>query len=295
MASLSEPAPASDAIFADLPGSGAILAMRGDENFPVALRVLPRDERNALLAIYAFARLVDEIGDTFEGDRMLALNALDRALVRLFAGHASEHSLLRALEVPIRRFELPVEPFRDLVDANRMDQRLSRYACFADLREYCRCSANPVGRLVLSVFGVATPERLPLSDAICTGLQLTEHWQDVAEDLRVHGRIYLPARDLRRFGVEEDDLREEQAGPALQNLMLFEVARARRWLQDGQGLVGTLRGPARLAVSGFVAGGHAALDAIEAANGDVLRVTPRPTRPRLLLHSFRLLLGSGWR
>lgn len=295
MSSLREPPPASESILEVLPGREAILAKQKGENFPVALRVLAVDKRDALLALYGFARLVDEIGDAFEGDRLAALAAVDRALDGLFAGRVPEHPLLRALETPIQRFGLPVEPFHRLVEANRRDQHQNRYERFADLREYCTYSADPVGRLVLAVFGVATPERLPLSDAVCTGLQLAEHWQDVAEDLRVHGRIYLPARDLRRFGLGEEDLRGTRAGPALRELMIFEVARARRWLQAGQELVGSLRGNARLAVSGFTAGGHAALDAIEAADGDVLGGAPRATRPRLLLHALRLLLGGGWR
>lgn len=294
MSSLHEAAPASEPIFASLPGSEAILAKQGGENFSVALRVLPSQIREALVAIYGFARLVDELGDSFEGDRLAALSAVDRDLARLFDGDTATHPLLQALATPIERFGLPAEPLHDLVEANRMDQRITRYARFSDLREYCRYSADPVGRLVLAVFGVATPERLSLSDSVCTGLQLTEHWQDVAEDIRVHGRIYLPGRDLRRFGVREEDLRKERATPALRDLMLFEAARARRWLQEGQALVGSLRGHARLAVSAFAAGGHAALDALEAAEGDVLRATPRPSRPRRILHALRLLLGSGW-
>jgi len=285
----------SERILDDLPGPEAVLARRSGENFPVALRVLPSDKRDALLAIYGFARLVDEIGDAFEGDRLAALDAVDRTLDHLFAGQTPSHPLLRALQGPVQRFDLPEDPFHKLVEANRIDQRVSRYDCFADLRAYCAHSADPVGRLVLAVFGAATSDRLPLSDSICTGLQLTEHWQDVAEDLREHGRIYLPRRDLMRFGLSEDDLREASTGRALRDLILFEVGRTRRCLQDGQELVASLRGPGRLAVSGFLAGGFAALDAIEAADGDVLGAAPRPARPRMVLHALRLFLGSGWR
>jgi squalene synthase HpnC len=168
-----------------------------------------------------------------------------------------------------------------LIEANRRDQRVSRYATWAELRDYCVLSANPVGRLVLQVFGVATPGRYLASDAVCTALQLVEHCQDVAEDL-ARGRLYLPAEDLARFGCDERELRAPAASPAARALLRFEVERARGLLDLGTPLVHTLRGRARLAVAGFVAGGRAAADAIERRGFDVLAGAPRPRRRDLL-------------
>jgi squalene synthase HpnC len=162
-----------------------------------------------------------------------------------------------------------------------------RYATWAELRGYCELSADPVGRLVLHVFGAATPDRFTASDAVCTALQLVEHCQDVAEDL-ARGRLYLPAEDLARFGVREAELREPHASAAVRALLRFEVERVRALLDRGAPLVRSLRGRARLAVAGFVAGGRAAADAIERRGFDVLPGAPRPRRRDLA----RRLLGA---
>jgi squalene synthase HpnC len=181
---------------------------------------------------------------------------------------------------------IPAQPFLDLIQANRQDQTVSRYQSFGDLLAYCRLSANPVGRLVLHVFGAATPQREALSDKVCTALQLAEHWQDVAEDLRA-GRIYLPAEDMERFGCSERDLAAPAAGPGVRALIAFEERRARALLDEGAPIVGTLRGAARAAVAGYVAGGRAALAAIAASGHDVLRATPRPGRWRVAAEIVR--------
>jgi len=144
---------------------------------------------------------------------------------------------------------------------------------------------------VLAVFGAATPERERLSDALCTGLQLTEHWQDVREDLG-RGRVYLPLADLERFGVAVDDLRERPAPPRVRALLAFEVGRARAFLRAGAPLHRSLHGRPALAVAGFVAGGRAALDAIEGAGYDVSGGAPRPSRARLL-RNLLATLGRG--
>jgi squalene synthase HpnC len=190
----------------------------------------------------------------------------------------------------VRALSLPEEPFRRRVAANRQDQRVTRYEHYEQLVDYCTLSANPVGHLVLGVFDAATPERIAQSDAICTALQLVEHWQDVAEDLAA-GRIYLPAQDLRRFGCSEVDLKASAATPALRQLMAFEVQRARELLRQGEPLAGSLRGWARLAIVGFAAGGHAALDGIEAQDFDVLARAPRVRRRDWLRH----FAASLWR
>jgi squalene synthase HpnC len=181
---------------------------------------------------------------------------------------------------------IPAQPFHDLIAANRQDQVVSRYPTFGDLEDYCRLSANPVGRIVLHVFGVATPEREALSDRVCTALQLAEHWQDVAEDLRA-GRIYLPQEDMERFGCTEGDLAAPRATGRVRALMAFEERRARDLLDTGAPIVGTLHGAARLAVAGYVAGGRAALAVIAASGHDVLRATPRPGKARVAAEMVR--------
>jgi len=261
-------------------GASAVIARATDENFPVASRLLPRRVRFHLLSLYGFARLVDELGDSLPGDRLAALDELEDDLDRAFAGRA-EHPLCRRLAVTLHECQLPREPFARLIEANRVDQRVSRYQSWAQLRGYCALSADPVGELVLGVLGAATPERVALSDSICTALQLTEHCQDVAED-HARGRVYLPAEDLARFGASEADLGAAHAGPPLRDVLAFEVARARDLLAEGAPLIDLLVGRARLAVAGFVAGGRAALGAIERAGYDVLAGAPRAGRARRL-------------
>jgi squalene synthase HpnC len=187
---------------------------------------------------------------------------------------------MRAMADTVRECGVPARPLLDLIQANRQDQQVTRYRTFAELEQYCELSANPVGQIVLYIFGAATPQRIALSDSICTALQLAEHWQDVAEDLG-NGRIYLPGEDLERYGCTEADLAAPTAGPAVRELMIFETDRASRLLDEGAPLVGTLRGGARLAVAGYLAGGRAALAAIRAQEHDVLSGTPRPRKQRL--------------
>ena len=176
---------------------------------------------------------------------------------------------MRALRPAVTECGIPVQPFLDLIQANRQDQVVARYPTFDDLVGYCRLSANPVGRIVLYVFGSFSETRAELSDSVCTALQLAEHWQDVAEDLRA-GRIYLPAEDMDRFGCTEEDLAGASTPAQVRELLAFEVARARAMLDVGAPLIGMLRGAARAAVAGYVAGGRAALAAIAAADYDVL-------------------------
>lgn len=243
-----------------VPSEAAVLGRAGTENFSVASLVLGRETRRHLLAIYGFARLVDQLGDAVEGDRLEQLDWLEAELDRIYGGGEPEHPLMRRLAPTVRALSLPRGPFVRLIDANRRDQRQSTYATFDDLVDYCDLSANPVGELVLHVFRTASPERVALSDSVCTALQLLEHWQDVHEDFVEHGRVYLPAEDLERFGVEPGSF----SGEAYDRLMSFEIERARALLDEGARLVGTLRGRARLAVAGYVGGGRANLDALAA-------------------------------
>lgn len=262
-----------------LPGADEVYGRAPSENFSVASIVLGRDNRRHLTAIYGYARLVDQIGDAVEGDRAAALDLFEADLSRIFDGATPAHPVLRRLATTVRELQLPRGPFDRLIEANRRDQEVAAYESFDQLVAYCDLSANPVGELVLHVFAAATPDRIALSDRICTALQLAEHWQDVAED-RAAGRIYLPAEDLDRFGVPPTELDRSHAGPRLRELMVFEVARARQLLDNGAPLVGRLDGRARIAVAGYVGGGRAALGAIEAAGYDVLAGATKAGRAR---------------
>ncbi len=272
---------------ARLPDASAILPLAARENFTVASLLVGRKTRAHLTAIYGFARLVDQLGDEVDGDRSAILEAFEHDLHRVFDGDP-QHPLLQRLRATVRACSLPREPFVRLIDANRRDQRRSAYETFAELADYCDLSANPVGELVLHVFDAATPERIALSNRVCTALQLAEHWQDVGEDFR-RGRIYLPAEDRRRFAVEPADLGASSAGAALRELLAFETERARGLLDEGAGLVGTLRGRARIAVAGYVGGGRATLEAIAGAGFDVLSHTPRATRLQKARRSLETL------
>jgi len=270
------------------------MARAPSENFPVASRLLPRRARSHLLAVYGFARLVDELGDAAPGDRLAALDWLQRDLDRAYEGRA-EHPILTRLQATLGECALPREPFARLIEANRVDQRVSRYETWEQLRGYCALSADPVGEIVLRVFAVATPARIALSDSICTALQLIEHCQDVAEDFAA-GRIYLPAEDLERFGCTEAQLAAD-GGPAqasreqpLRAVIAFELARARELMAAGAPLLDELSGRERIAVAAFLAGGRAAVQAIERAGFDVLSGPPGAGRLRRGLALLEVLL-----
>jgi squalene synthase HpnC len=273
----------SDAPAAGTPGAAGVMERASSENFPVASRVLPPRVRAHLLAIYGFARLVDELGDSAPGDRLAGLDWIEAELNRAFEGRA-EHPLMVRLQPTLRACALSREPFARLIDANRVDQRVSRYESWQQLRGYCALSANPVGEIVLGVLGRATPQRIALSDCICTALQLIEHLQDVMEDV-ANGRFYIPAEDLARFGLGHDQLASTRAAlhdhdaltslDRLREAVRFEAARARGLLDEGAPLLDQLRGRERLAVAAFIAGGRAALVAIERSGYDVSAGPPR--------------------
>jgi squalene synthase HpnC len=261
-----------------LPSEQQVSARAAGENFSVASLLLGNTIRRHLLALYGYARLVDELGDAVAGDRLDALDGFEADLDRVFAHAEPHHPVLRRLQPTVRELDLPRGPFARLLEANRLDQRKTAYT-YDELLAYCDLSANPVGELVLHVFGAATPDRIELSDKICTALQLVEHWQDVAQDHEA-GRVYLPVEDLERFGVTPADLRRGPTPPAVRELVRFEVDRARALLDDGAPLVGRLHGRARLAVAGYVGGGRAALDDIAARGFDVLAATPKAGKRR---------------
>lgn len=274
-----------------IPGSSAVDRQRSAENFPVAMRVLPRRIRRDLVAIYGFARLVDDIGDEYEGDRLAALGWLAGDLEAAATGTAT-HPVLVRLTPTIRNRRLTLQPFRDLIEANRRDQTQTRYDTFDDLLDYCKFSANPVGRLVLAIFEVDDPESQRLSDDVCSALQVIEHLQDAGEDWRA-GRVYLPQEDFFSFNCSEDALSVGSASNDLRCLIGFQHERARQLLESGRGLTRRLHGWSRLAIAGFVAGGEAALDAIAHAEMDVLGGDCRPRRSRVASHVCSLLFGKA--
>lgn len=270
-------------------------ALAAVENFPVALRLLPRRHRAHLAAVYAAARLIDDTGDAPSASvetRLAALDDLQSDLARIWSGQSPARPALAPLAVTVRDRALAIQPFLDLVEANRHDQHVTRYATYDDLVGYCTLSANPIGRIVLEIFGVDEAERRALSDDVCTALQVLEHCQDVREDKRQRDRVYLPLDDLTAFGVQIDELSEPRTSDQLRRLVAFEVGRASALLQSGRTLVARLPGWAKLAVAGYVAGGLATADAIRRSDYDVLRMTPRPRKRDVVRHALALLARS---
>jgi squalene synthase HpnC len=207
------------------------------------------------------------------GDRLGLLDVVEGELEAIFAGRPPTHPVMCELAPTVVGCGLAIDPFRRLIEANRLDQTVTRYATFGQLLDYCRLSATPVGELVLGVFGVATPARIALSDRVCAGLQIAEHLQDIAED-RDRDRIYLPAEDLIRFGCDDEALSQTPNG-SLKALIAFEAERARRLLASGAPLARSLTLRPRLAVAGFVAGGRAALDGLPGGGRDGGAAVPR--------------------
>lgn len=261
-------------------GRLAVLAQARAENFPVASRLLPGRLRHQLMAVYGYARLVDDIGDEAPGDRAALLDLVSADLDRLYSGRAARVPTVAALS-PLVHTGLPRQPLDDLLAANRMDQERSRYPSYADLVDYCRLSANPVGRMVLHIAGASTGWREARSDEVCTALQIVEHLQDVAEDYAA-GRIYLPLEDLASFGVAETDLAGPSTPEPVRRLVRFEADRAFALLRAGAPLVGSLRGFARVAVAGYVGGGFAALAALRRRDHRVLAGPPKAARSQVL-------------
>ncbi|WP_326828897.1 squalene synthase HpnC [Streptosporangium sp. NBC_01755] len=264
------------------------------ENFPVASCLLPRTRRRHLLAVYGFARAVDDIGDEAQTeDPLRLLDTVDDDLARLYAGRVPRLPVVRALARTVETCSVPAEPFRRLIEANRRDQTVSRYDTFDDLLSYCELSANPVGHIVLHVFDMVTPSHLALSDRVCTALQIIEHCQDIAEDY-ARGRVYLPGEDLRRFGCGEDDLAETTASARLRDVVALQTRRADRLLDEGDRLARSATGFARLAIAGYVAGGRATTAALARAGHDVLGSAVRPRGTRFLTAWLRILTSRGY-
>jgi squalene synthase HpnC len=259
------------------PASASSVAARArTENFPVASLLFPRAYRPHLRAIYGFARLVDILGDEYEGDRLEALEELEAEVARCYEREPT-WEVMRELQPTIRTCSLPREPFLRLIEANRMDQRVSEYATWADVKHYCIHSADPCGRLVLGVLRqLDDAELVAASDSVCTGLQLVNFLQDVPRDLEL-GRVYLPAEDRRTFGDPPLDRPSEE----LRGLLRFEAQRAVDLLAAGEVLRERIGGRLGRAVALFSRGGLAALDALESAGWDIFSGRPRPSRARL--------------
>jgi len=259
------------------------------ENFPVALRVLPRRPREQLVRVYAFARFVDDVGDAARGDRLALLDAVDADITALSAGTARLQAV-RDLAPLLANRTFTVQPLRDLVAANRRDQTVTSYETFDDLLGYCSLSAAPVGRLVLAIAGVDDSVAIARSDEVCAALQVLEHCQDVGEDARA-GRVYLPVVDLRAAHVDVTELQTYTTSAALRSVVAQQVARAQDMLAAGRPLVRSLSGWARVAVAGYVAGGRATASALQRADYDVLATAVRPRRGTTVRRA--LLLAAG--
>lgn len=262
-----------------------IAARARTENFPVASVLFPRALRPHLRAIYGFARLVDVLGDEWAGDRLAVLDELEAELDRCYGGEPA-WPVMRELQPTIAACELPREPFARLIEANRMDQRISEYATWEELRRYCVHSADPVGRLVLGVIGRADDAQLVAwSDDVCTGLQLVNFLQDVPRDLAL-GRVYLPADERQGFGVTVLDAPNEP----LRRCLAFQAERARALLAPGERLRDAIGGRTGRAIGLFARGGRAALEALEGAGYDVFARRPSPSRLRLAREAVAALV-----
>lgn len=265
----------------------AELASRHYENFTVISWFVPSRLRPALAAIYAYCRGVDDLGDEWQGDRLAALDWWTEELDRAYRGHPT-HPVFVALSDVLRQHPLPREEFEKLVEANRRDQVVTRYETIEDLYDYCRHSADPVGRLVLSLFGYHDPERKRLSDHICTALQLVNFLQDLGPDL-ARGRLYLPMQDLRRFGVDPDALLAGRPidESRLAQAVAFEASRAQALFAAGAGLEAQVNWRLGRQLRLYRLGGLGILQGLAAIGYNSLR--RRPTLSRV--QKFSLAVG----
>ena len=264
------------------------------ENFTVASWLLPKELVPHFEAVYAYCRWADDLADE-TGGGATALGLIDwwrAGLLDCYAGTAS-HPVFVALRDTIRTFSIPPAPFLNLLTAFEQDQHVPKYDTFDQLLGYCENSANPVGHLVLYLFECFDESKAPLSDDICTGLQLANFWQDVARDFE-NGRIYLPSEDRVRFGVTEDQIRDKKFNADFRELLAFEVRRTRAFFERGRALLPRLPRKTRVDVELFALGGEAILWAIEKQNYDVLTSRPRIGKIRKARLLGRALMGQLW-
>jgi squalene synthase HpnC len=269
----------------------ADLAASHYENFPVASRLVPKDRRKYVAAIYAFARTADDFADEpgfTPAERIDNLNAWNQQLLNCYDGHAS-HPVFIAIADTAERFQIPIELFQNLLAAFRADVVTHRYETFDDLLEYCENSANPVGRLVLLLFNYRSETMFEQSDAVCTALQLTNFWQDLAVDIP-KDRLYVPREDFERFGLKETDLLGQRFCRQFQDLMAFQVERTESLFRDGLPLVNEVSSDLRLELRLTWRGGMRILEKIRRVNFDVYRYRPTLTltdKAALFLHAVR--------
>jgi phytoene synthase len=246
------------------------------ENFPVASILMPGRLRKPVAAIYHFARAADDIadeGDLPDKERLQQLDNFRDELMHIAAGETPLLPLFKRLAIEIKEHALPMQPFHDLLDAFSQDVVKKRYADHDELLDYCRRSANPVGTLLLHLYGEATPVNIAYSDAICTSLQLINFWQDVAKDYAI-ARVYLPQDDMTCFGVSEEQIAQAVCDEKWRALMKFEVDRARALMLQGAPLGSILTGRIGLEMRMIIAGGLRILDKLEAIDYDMFRHRP---------------------
>ncbi|MCC7483354.1 MAG: squalene synthase HpnC [Burkholderiales bacterium] len=266
------------------------MAIEHYENFPVASLLLPPRYRGPVVLIYRFARNADDFadeGNATPDERLARLAAYRTQIAGIAAGLTPADPLFEGIARIAREHRLPLVLFEDLLDAFSQDVVKRRYEAFPELLDYCRRSANPVGRLLLHLFDRATPENLSASDAICSALQLVNFWQDVEIDYAM-GRVYLPQDEMRRFGVTEGHIAERRCDAAWRELIAFQIARARAMLASGARLGRTLPGRVGLEIRATVQGGLRVLEKLERARGDMFR-----RRPVLKWFDWPLLLARA--
>jgi phytoene synthase len=241
------------------------------ENFPVASFLLPRELREPVALIYRFARTADDFADEGEDAPAARLEKLRRWREQLEEPGSGFFEKLKQIRI---EYDLPLQPFHDLLDAFSQDVVKNRYADFAEVLDYSRRSANPVGRLLLHLFRKSSPANCESSDRICSALQIINFWQDIGIDYETKNRVYLPQDEMRRFGVTEDHLRERRCDPPFQALMRFQAERARQMMLEGKSLLASLEGRLRLEIAVTVQGGLRILEKLERAQFDMFRHRP---------------------
>jgi len=268
------------------------LARTHYENFSVATWFLPQRLRQHFFNVYAYCRISDDLGDEV-GNPSASLQLLDQWEAELGACYSGSprHPVFVALAETVRKFDIPKQPFADLLKAFRQDQTVTGYARFEDLVGYCRYSANPVGHLVLYLCGYRDAERQALSDFTCTALQLANFWQDVSDDYR-KGRIYLPLEDLKRYGVSEETIASQRNTPAFCEMMRFEANRTHDWFAQGLPLIGKVDKELAVDLELFSRGGQEILNAIERQGFNVLGRRPAISKARKLALVARAALGK---
>ena len=259
------------------------------ENFPVASLLLPRAVRRPVAAIYAFARRADDLADEGEmsdEERIAALQGMDKALEDLSLAHEANDPVFIALADTVERYELPLQLFHDLLTAFKQDVSKKRYANFGEVMQYCRYSANPVGRLLLHLTQNASEKNLAHSDAICSALQLINFYQDLEQDLSEMGRIYLPQDEMARFHVTEEHIRNKLSDVPMRRLMQFQYQRADQLLRSGAPLGKALKGRFGLEIRSIIMGGARVLYRLQQQE-DLFG------RPRLRFGDWLAMLGGA--